>query len=270
MLGLQVIDQPFVLGVGGLGPAFPGAQQCVHVDPGRGGSAEIVRRSGQQGPRITPRVGKRLPGALRGFRIGTQALHFGFGPRPPCGSQLAGTAHRARAIAMCRMQGKRALQQIRDLPSAAGIGSLGSAVRLRRGAQPGRRGLHLVGTRHRKGRESAQQGDLTLAFRFDRALQNQLHGIEIPRTDTRPVDRLRTGPRPFIVERFYLCIPLAPSGLGGANLFVALASPLTQPPAGIHEGVEPPAPPTWCRTGRPVGGRGSSPTRCMAETGDTW
>ena len=74
---------------------------------------------------------------------------------------------------MCRMQGKRALKQFRDLPSAAGIGLLGSAC-LRR------RGLHFVGARHHKGRESAQQGDFTLAFRCDCALQNQLHGIEIP------------------------------------------------------------------------------------------
>ena len=81
---------------------------------------------------------------------------------------------------MCRMQGKRAQKQIRDLPSAARIGLLGSACLRRRGAQPGRRRLHFVGGGHRKGRESAQQCDLTLAFRFDYALQNQLHGIEIP------------------------------------------------------------------------------------------
>ena len=186
-----------------------------------------------------PCVGKRLSGALRGFRLGTQALHFGFRPRPPCRSQLAGAANRARAIAMSLMQNKRTLKQVRDLSSAAGIGPLGSACRLRRGAQPGHRGLHLVGARHRKSRESAQQCDLTLAFRFDCALQDQLHGIEIPRCDPLPVDRLRTGPRPFIVERCYLCIPLATSGLGGANLFFALASPLAQPPAGVHKGIEP-------------------------------
>ena len=239
VLLFKVLDQAVIPCVPETNPTSPGLLQSGRVDPGRlRSTTQNLRRLGQQGLGVTARLCKHPLSLVRRGRLGAQALRFGLRTRPPLAGQLTGAADRAWLISMCGVHLQCAVEQIGDLPGAAGIGLFGVPHRPCCRPQLFHRHLHLIRARHREGGESAQQGDHALTFRFERSLQNQLHGVEIPCGRLGFPDGLGAGPRPFIVEFLDLGEPLSPCVLRCTNLLAAVESPLTQPLARVHQCVE--------------------------------